>query len=265
MGEATILTMVGILSPSDAPSVSTIVEEMFQFFDESVRCANYKTIDRSVRLRLALRVLGDAGYARLDIMRPKPTVVPTEKLLQLLEVKKLTTDEEPLSLLPAGACVSQQDAARQLQYARAFKSAVAKEMANFLHISAAMLPMGEIGMLRHSRAPGGDLRWFANEADAAVSYQQAVAANDIIGADSTTMEGVEVEFEMNDRNILLVRYDDLPLADEPLDVLAISHKELLALFETAAKLLAGSNPEDPMRAYAARDSSGQWQVKLLPP
>lgn len=105
MGEATILTM-GILSPSDAPSVSTIVEEMFQFFDESVRCANYKTIDRSVRLRLALRVLGDAGYARLDIMRPKPTVVPTEKLLQLLEVKKLTTDEEPLSLLPAGACVS---------------------------------------------------------------------------------------------------------------------------------------------------------------
>ena len=79
------------------------------------------------------------------------------------------------------------------------------------------------------------------------------------------MEGVEVEFEMNDRNILLVRYDDLPLADEPLDVLAISHKELLALFETAAKLLAGSNPEDPMRAYAARDSSGQWQVKLLPP
>ena len=53
------------------------------------------------------------------------------------------------------------------------------------------------------------------------------------------MEGVEVEFEMDDRNILLVRYDDLPLADEPLDVLAISHKELLALFETAAKLPAG--------------------------
>jgi hypothetical protein len=109
------------------------------------------------------------------------------------------------------------------------------------------------------------LRWFANEADAADSYHQALAANDIIDSDPTTMEGVELEFEMDDQNILLVRYHDLPLADVVLDVLEISNKELLALFKTAAKLLAGTNPEERMRAYAARDSSSEWQVELLPP
>ena len=128
-----------------------------------------------------------------------------------------------------------------------------------------MLNMGELGLLRHSRAPSGDLRWFANEADAADSRQQALAANDIIDLDPTTMEGVELEFEMDDQNILLVRYHDLPLADVVLGVLAIDHKELLALFKTAAKLLAGTKSRRPNARNAARDSSGQWQVKLLPP
>ena len=67
------------------------------------------------------------------------------------------------------------------------------------------------------------------------------------------MEGVELEFAMDDQNILLLRYHDLPIADELLQVLAIYHKELLALLKTAEKLLAGTSPEDQMRAYAARD------------
>lgn len=81
----------------------------------------------------------------------------------------------------------------------------------------------------------------ANEADAADSYPQAVAANDIIGADSTAMESVELEFAINDQNILLLCYGDLPLADEPLAVLEISHKELLALSRLRRTYWPGRN------------------------
>jgi hypothetical protein len=47
-----------ILSPADAPAVSTILEVMFHLFDESIRSSNnYTRIKRNVRLRLGLMVL----------------------------------------------------------------------------------------------------------------------------------------------------------------------------------------------------------------
>ncbi len=76
---------------------------MFQFFDRPIRRrANYKTVARHIRLRLALMVFGDADYARLDVaMKPKPMVVPTAKLVEMLQLKILTADLQPLVLFTA--------------------------------------------------------------------------------------------------------------------------------------------------------------------
>ena len=35
------------------------------------------------------------------------------------------------------------------------------------------------------------------------------------------------------------------------------------LFKSAAMLLGETNPVDRIRAYVARDSCGEWRVKLL--
>jgi hypothetical protein len=122
------ITRTSILGPTDAPSVSTILEEMFQYLDGSVQCAKYKTIRKDVRLRLALTVLGEAGYAQLNVvMNPRPMVVATTKLLRLLALKSSTTDVEPLVLSVQG-CISPAETNRQLQYAQAFKSALQKEL-----------------------------------------------------------------------------------------------------------------------------------------
>lgn len=93
-------------------------------------------IDLAAAVESIRKRFGRSGLRDRIIL--SPTGTPT------VEVKNLTTDVKPLSLLPAGACVSQQEASRQLQYTRAFKSAMAKEMRNFLHIPAAMLNMGKL-------------------------------------------------------------------------------------------------------------------------
>jgi hypothetical protein len=82
------IARMGILSPIDAPAVSTVLEAIIQFFDEHVASGTtYKIIQKHVRLRMALMALGDLGWAQLDAtMKPKPMVVPTEKLFKLLEL-----------------------------------------------------------------------------------------------------------------------------------------------------------------------------------
>ncbi len=78
-------------------------------------------------------------------------------------------------------------------------------------------------------------------------------------------KGVELEFEIDDENILLLNEADLPVPKKLLRALGLSSEELRRLFEAGRMLLAGSNPEDRMRAYVARDVGGNWQVELLPP
>jgi hypothetical protein len=74
MSEETVARM-RIISSTDVPSVSTVLEEMFQYLDGRVRGgAAYKTIKRHTRLRLALMVLGEAGYARLHATK-KPKLL----------------------------------------------------------------------------------------------------------------------------------------------------------------------------------------------
>ena len=66
MSDDTVVRMP-ILSPTDTPTVSTILEEMFQYFDGNAKSrASYASMERHVRLRLALLVFGDLGFARLD-------------------------------------------------------------------------------------------------------------------------------------------------------------------------------------------------------
>jgi hypothetical protein len=63
------------------------------------RHPKHKTIKRHVRLRLALIVFNESGYARLDMtVKPGGMVMPTAKLLSLLGLRKMTTDLQPLVL-----------------------------------------------------------------------------------------------------------------------------------------------------------------------
>ncbi len=196
-------------------------------------------------------VFGDADYARLDIaMKPWPMVVPTAKLLKLLELKRLTTDLRPLVLLPVERCISQLEAMRQIRYTRTFRSAMANDMAKFLDCPAAMLQMAEIGHIRQSRAPNGVLVW--SQAKKGEEFYRSIE------------KGLELEFEMDSENRLLLRGDELPLEYEEAASLGITNLELLYLFETAMKLLAEADPDSKMRACAAQDTNGEWQVTLLP-
>lgn len=259
---------IGILSPTDAPSVSTVLEEMFQFLDGGIsRRANYKTLARHIRLRLALMVFGDADYARLNtIMTPLPMVVPTAKLLALLELTRLTTDLPPLVLLPVERCISQPEARRQLQYTRAFRSAMANDMAKFLEAPAEMLKLAEMGHLLQGRASNGELIWsVSKKGEEFFRREEALEAEAVARRRPGIKKGLEVELEADSENIFLVREDQLPIRDELVEALEISNQELLDLFETATKLLAETDPDGRMRAYATKDATGQWQVELLPP
>jgi hypothetical protein len=266
MNEDTVVR-VQMLSPNDTPSISTILEEMFQFFDASVGCGRYTTIEKQTRLRLALLAFGEAGYAQLGMtIKAMPMVVPTAKLLNLLELTSLTTDLEPLTLLPVRRCIPQPEARRHFQYTRAFKSAMAKEMDKFLNIPTATLNMWERGLLRHSRKPNGDLVWSNIENSGKGRQDLGAGAGDTESVPGPTIrKDLELEFEIDSENILLLCGDDLPVRREVLEVLQISHKELEALFKTAAKLLGKTNPDDRMRAYAAQGSTQKWQVELLLP
>jgi hypothetical protein len=114
---------------TDTPTVSTILEEMFRFFDDPLRRqAPYKAIKEEVRLTLALMVFGDSDYAELDeTARPTPMVVPTDELLELLEIKKLTTNVKPLVMAPIVPSICQQKASLHSRYIEAFRSSDVKK------------------------------------------------------------------------------------------------------------------------------------------
>jgi hypothetical protein len=263
MSEDAVVRMK-MLSPTDTPRVSTILEEMFQYFDGSVRCR--RDIRKEIRLRWALLLFGDKGYARLDTaMKPMPMVVPTAKLLNLLKLTSLTTDLEPLALLPVRPSSSQPEAISRLRYTRALKSAMAGEMEKFSIFPAEMLNMGERGLLRHSRALNGTLVWFPIKArGSGGSYTQAPESLKSEPPGRALTEAVELEFGFDSETILSIHDDELPVPRELVEALQISHEELKALFKTAARLLAQTNPDDHMRAYAVQDSSYKWRVGLLP-
>ncbi len=99
----------------------------------------------------------------------------------------------------------------------------------------------------------------------AVAWVQKYATKHAGRQKDSRPKGVELEFEMDSENILLLNEADLPVERQLLRALGLSRRGLRRLFEAGKMLLAESNPEDHMRAYVARDASGNWQVELLPP
>jgi hypothetical protein len=77
-------------------------------------------------------------------------------------------------------------------------------------------------------------------------------------------EGVDLEFGIDSETIFSIRDDELPIPRSLVETLQISQEELKALFKTAARLLAQTDPDYGMRAYAVQDSSYKWRVGLLP-
>ncbi len=267
MSKETVVRM-RVLNSHDSARVSTVLEEMFQFFDSPLRRHPlYKAIKKKIRLRLALMVFGDSGYARLDeTVRPTPMMVPTANLLELLQVTKPTTNLQPLVLPPVGQSISQQKANLHRRYTLAFEQVMANRMAEFLRRPAAMLQMEEMGHILQSRAPNGDLVWSrSKKGEGFYRRQAAVNAEAVARRTPGITNGLELEVEMDSENILLLRGDDLPIESELAASLDITNLELVDLFETATKLLAEADPASGMRAYAAQDANGDWQVTLLPP
>ncbi len=197
-------------------------------------------------------------------------VVPTDKLLEMLDLSILTTPLQPLSLSRLPHDIPQPQASLHSRYIRAFRSSMAKSMAEFQRVGGGMLQMEEMGVLRQGRASNGELVWseFKEGEEILRRNQVRIAraeASAVARRGPGIKKGLKLEIEVDDENILLVRENELPLRSEILDALEISNEELLTLFETATALLANTKSEDHMRAYADRDAGGNWQVRLLPP
>jgi hypothetical protein len=142
-------------------------------------------------------------------------------------------------------------------------------MTKFLYVAAAMLQLEEMGVLRQNRASNGELVWSASKgADEILKRNHArrarAEARAVARRRPAIKKGLELEIEIDDKSILLVREDELPIKSDILDALEMSIEELLTLFETATTLLADNDPDGHMRAYVAQDANGDWQVKLLP-
>ena len=82
-------------------SVSTIVEDMFQYFDDGLvaKKRKYRRLETGWKLRSALIVFQQQGLACLeDAHKPLPMWVPTRDLLDALGTNRLSTTVEPLTV-----------------------------------------------------------------------------------------------------------------------------------------------------------------------
>ncbi len=140
----------------DYCTISTILEELIFVFDDDAQFAEKSRIDRLNRMRLALTVLGDSGYARLmSTTATTPMAVPTAKLSIVLDHDYLTTDVEPLIVPPLNADVCNSEGMSHSEYMQAFSSAMTNGMAGYVQVQTAILHMWAVGLLCHRRAAGG--------------------------------------------------------------------------------------------------------------
>lgn len=104
--------------PIDEFSLSTILEDMFQYFDDELirKRTRYRNLERQKRLRAALMVFFEMGIARLAEAQPLPMLVPTKDLMDLLGTSHLTTLVEPL-LVPARMDCDQNESDRYHEFA----------------------------------------------------------------------------------------------------------------------------------------------------
>ncbi len=168
--------MRGTFADLDNCRVSTILEEMFYVFDSDARLqCSLKPINRLTRMRLALMVLRESDYARMDATKRVPIIIPSPKLRKLLGLERLTTDVEALVLPSSGHSISPDETMRHVRYLEAFTEALANGIAVYVTAHTTILNMWGLGLLRQRRGPGGKLQWsITKEARKAGSFEQAL-------------------------------------------------------------------------------------------
>jgi hypothetical protein len=169
--------LLGTPDDLDNCRVSTILEEMFYVFDSDVQFhCNPKHLNRFTRMRLALMVLRETGYARIDAATPpRPIIIPSTKLLKLLASDHLTTDVEPLVLTSLRRLISPDEAMHHVQYLEAFTAALQNGIGVYVDVHTTILNMWGIGLLRQRRGPSGKLEWsLSKEARQAGSFEKAL-------------------------------------------------------------------------------------------
>ena len=145
--------------PIDEFSLSTILEDMFQYFDDELirKRTRYRNLERQKRLRAALMVFVEMGIARLAEAQPLPMLVPTKDLMDLLETSRLTTLVEPL-LVPACMDCDQNKSDRYHEYAMDLTRSLEDDLPRYVVQAKPAMDAWKLGRAEHRREDGR-LRW----------------------------------------------------------------------------------------------------------
>jgi hypothetical protein len=146
--------------------VSTILENLFQYFDEGLcsKKPQYRSLNKLMRLKAALIVFNETGLAqREENGDPPPIMVPTRELMEMLQASLITTSLEPLAI-PLIA-MSKQDIKKYFRYSQDLGRRL-HELADCLEILRPALFAIEVGWVEHVRDEDGTLRWSITTAGA---------------------------------------------------------------------------------------------------
>jgi hypothetical protein len=162
-------------------AVSTIVEHMFQYFDEDLILENgqYWHLERGLKLRAALLVffhyglvqrsdadkssaliiLPDVGLAQpSEADKSLPMWVPTRCFIKIVEARRLTTLVKPLHL-PASIDLSRRERGRYYDYSLDFERSLDEGVPKYCARMRALLRVSELGWMEHKRRDDGRLCW----------------------------------------------------------------------------------------------------------
>jgi hypothetical protein len=87
--------------------VSTILEDLFQYFDHGLcsKTPQYRSLNKLMRLKAAMIVFNETGLAeREENGDPSPIMVPTKELMQILQTTRTTTAVKPLAIPAIAMC-----------------------------------------------------------------------------------------------------------------------------------------------------------------
>ena len=161
-------------------AVSTIVENMFQYFDEDLIAENrrYWDLERGLKLRAALLsfadiglaqpseankssaliIFGDAGLAQpSEADKSLPMWVPTRHFRKAVGTSRLTTLVKPLHL-PVRIDISRREGEKYYDYAADFERSL-EDVPKYLALMRAWLRLSELGWVKHERRDDGRLCW----------------------------------------------------------------------------------------------------------
>jgi hypothetical protein len=157
-------------------AVSTIVEHMFQYFDEDLIAENgrYWQLERGLKLRAALLVFFYCGLAqRSDTDKSSALIIlpevglarPSEAdkslpmwIPKLVETSRLTTLVKPLHL-PASIDISRKESEKYNDYALDVERSLDEGVPKYCARMRVLLRVSELGWMEHKRRDDGRLCW----------------------------------------------------------------------------------------------------------